>query len=91
MSNVVQFLEDLARNPNTLSTEDLAAALAKAKLDAASQQALLNRDAAALNELLGGRLKMVCMIAPAENDEPQQEEEQEGDDEAPESETSRAA
>ena len=90
MSNIVQFLEALARNPKPLSQEDFVAAVSQAALDAASTQALLERDAKGLNGLLGGRPRMVCMIAPAENDEPQREDEQE-DEQAPEGETSRAA
>jgi hypothetical protein len=91
MSNVVQFLEALARNPKPLSAEDFAAAVADAQLDQASKEALLLRDANALNELLGGRTKMICMIAPAENDEPQQDEDRESEEESPDREESRAA
>jgi len=91
MSNVVQFLETLARNPKPLSAEDFATAIADASLEPAARQALIARDADVLNQLLGGRLSMMCLIAPAENDEPQ-EEEQEGEEEAPDREvTSRAA
>lgn len=91
MSNVVQFLETLAHTPKSLSAEDFAAAIANAKLEPAESQALLERDADVLNQLLGGRVSMMCLIAPAENDEPQ-EQEQEGEEEAPDSEaTSRAA
>ncbi|QNP39486.1 hypothetical protein [Lysobacter solisilvae (ex Woo and Kim 2020)] len=91
MSNVVQFLEAMAHNPKTLSAEDFAAAVANAKLEPAANQALLAGDANALNQLLGGRISMMCLIAPAENDEPK-EEEQDGEEEAPDREaTSRAA
>lgn len=91
MSNVVQFLEALARNPKPLSVEDFAAIVNQADVDVAAKQALLDRDADGLNSLLGGRAKMMCMIAPAENDEPQRDEEQEGEEEAPQREASRAA
>jgi hypothetical protein len=91
MSNVVQFLEALARNPKPLSAEDFAVAIADAGLEPAARQALLARDADVLNQLLGGRISMMCLIAPAENDEPQ-EEEREGEEETPDREvTSHAA
>lgn len=91
MSNVVQFLEALARNPKPLSAEDFAAAVVNAELDSASQQALLDRNAEALNRAIGGRLSMMCMIVPAENDEPQQDEDRDGEEDTPERESSRAA
>jgi hypothetical protein len=91
MSNVVQFLEALARNPKPLSAEDFAVAIANSELEPGAQQALLARDADVLNQLLGGRASMMCLIAPAENDEPQ-EEEREGEDDTPDREaTSQAA
>lgn len=77
MSNVVQFLEALARNPKPLSAEDVAAAVLGAGLDPDVQQAMLDRDANSLNRVLGGRATMLCFIAPAENDEPQKDEPQE--------------
>jgi hypothetical protein len=91
MSNVVQFLETLARNPKPLSPEEFAAAVVNAELDTASQQALLAKDANALNRVLGGRPTMMCLVAPAENDEPQDDEQPDGDEEAPQSEASIAA
>jgi hypothetical protein len=91
MSAVVKFLETLGRNPKPLSADDFATVVASADLDAAARQALLERDATALNALLNGRPKMMCVIAPAENDEPEQEEEREGEEDAPDSESSMRA
>ena len=91
MSNVVQFLEALARSPKAMTEEDFVTSVVNAELDPGSKQALLERNTDSLNELLGGRAKMICMIAPAENDEPQREEEQESEEDAPEREQSRAA
>ena len=91
MSNVVQFLEAMARNPKPLSPDDFASAIAGTQLDQATKEALLQRDAIVLNELLGGRPKMICMIAPAENDEPKQDENDESEEESPTREESRAA
>ena len=91
MSNVVQFLETLARNPKLMSADDFAVAIANAELGAASQQALLAKDANALNRVLGGRPMMMCLVAPAENDEPQDDEQPDGEEEAPQREASIAA
>lgn len=91
MSNVVQFLETMARNPKSLSTEDFAVAVANAALEPASQHALLERDADALNRILGGRPTMMCLVAPAENDEPKDDEQPDGEEETPQREASIAA
>ena len=80
MSNVIQFLESLGRNPaSALPHADYAAAVAALEIDDAQRQALLDRDHAALNGLLGGRAKVYCLVAPAEN-EPQQDDQQESED-----------
>lgn len=92
MSNVVQFLEALGRNPQPLSADEFVQVVTSAALEPGVQQALLDRDADALNQLLGGRLSVMCMIVPAENDEPQREDEQEDEGEVPDDkESSRAA
>lgn len=93
MSNVVQFLETLARNPKTLSAEEFAVAVERAELEPAARQALLERDASALNQAIGGRATMLCFIAPAENDEPQKEgeDDQREEDEPSDEPASKAA
>lgn len=91
MPKVVQFLEELGRNPQSFSTADFAEVVAGAALEPAVQKALLDRDAHALNQLLGGRLTVMCMIVPAENDEPQRDDEQEGESEAPDDQASSHA
>ena len=92
MSNVVQFLEALARNPKPMSAEDFATAVANAELEPAARQAILSRDADGLNRVLGGRLNVMCLVVPAENDEPQEGEEREGETPpAEQSPSSRAA
>jgi len=80
MSNVVQFLEALATSPKPLSPDEFAAAIERTELDPSAQKALLERNADALNKALGGRLKMMCMVVPAENDEPQEDEGSDGDE-----------
>ncbi|GAB3372583.1 hypothetical protein GCM10027431_23050 [Lysobacter rhizosphaerae] len=92
MSNVVQFLEALARNPKPLSHEEFIAAVVGANLDPVIRKALLERDVQGLSRELGGRSAMFCAIFPADNEEPNEGEEQEDGGEAPEQETtSRAA
>ncbi|MEP6633244.1 MAG: hypothetical protein ABJA62_03465 [Luteimonas sp.] len=79
MSNVIRFLESLGGNPSLtrLSPAQYAAAVASLNLDDAQQQALLDRDAAALNDLLGGRAKMYCTQYPAREDRPAKRQENE--------------
>lgn len=91
MSIVVQFLEALARNPKPMSAEDFATAIANAELEPAARQAILNRDPDGLNRVLGGRLNVMCLVVPAENDEPQEGEEREGEPPAEQAPESRAA
>ncbi len=87
MSNALRFLEAMGGNPATcrMTPSDYAAAVASTDLDAASQQALLARDHEALNRILGGREKMMCLIWQPEQ-EPERKEDQE-EREAPEQET----
>jgi hypothetical protein len=89
MSNVVQFLEALARNPKSLTTEEFAIAVANAELDPAAREALLRGDTMALNQAVGGRATVMCFVVPAENDEPQEGEEEQ--EESPEREASSRA
>ncbi len=81
MSNMVQFLETLGSNPalTKLSAAEFEAMVANLDVDDAQRQALVARDGAALNDLLGGRERMLCVIWPA--DEPARENDQPGDDE----------
>ena len=47
----------------------------------APRQALLDRNANVLSELMGGRLKMMCLLFPADGEQPQEGEEPAEDDE----------
>jgi hypothetical protein len=93
MSNVVQFLEVLARNPKPLSHDEFIAAVAGAGLEPAVAKALLERDVVALGRELRVRNAMFCVVFPADNEEPSEGEEQDGGGEAPEQEetSSKAA
>jgi hypothetical protein len=89
----MSFLEDLALRPGVVSDEALAAAVASTNLPVDVRNAILQRDSFALSALLGGRASMVCSIAPAENDQPADDEEQQhdADPETPETPADRAA
>lgn len=80
MSNAINFLEVLGSNPalTRLSAAQYAATVALLDIDSAQRQALLNRDHAALNGLLGGRAKkMMLTVFPADDDKRDNEREHE--------------
>ncbi len=64
MSNVIQFLESMGRKP--VSAADYAATVAACDINAGQKQALLDRDHAALNDLMGGPKKMVFAVMAAD-------------------------
>jgi len=75
MSAVLKFLEEMGQASNAaMSDSQYAAAVARLDVDAAQRRALLDRDHAALNDLLGGRATMFFGLVPAENDEPQKDD-----------------
>lgn len=71
MSNVIQFLESMGKDAalSAMSPEAYIAAVNALNVDDAAQHALLNRDHAALNSTLGGRIKMMMVLVPAEDDD----------------------
>lgn len=86
MSNVITFLESLGQDAAFAgqTPEAYADAVAALDVDDAARQALLARDAAGLNDLLGGRMKMMCLLFPADGDKNNQDGEQpEGEGEQP--------
>ena len=69
MSQIIQFLDAVGREP-ALSSAGYTAAVAALQIPDAQRQALLERDHAALNVLLDGRARMICMVnAPLDDDE----------------------
>lgn len=64
MSNAIQFLESLGSNAasSRLSAAEYTATVASLDIDAAQQQALLDRDEVRLNVLLGGLDSARCVI-----------------------------
>lgn len=90
MSNVIQFLESLGNNSASrlFSSEDYDALIATLDVEVSERQALLDRDRSALNDLLGGRPKMMCLIwspeeEPMRKDDDQQDNEQPAEDKPP--------
>jgi len=88
MSNVIAFLESLGKNAALAgqSPEAYAAAVEALELDDAARFALLARDAGGLNGLLGGRIKMMCLLFPADgenNNKDGEESEGEGQSDQP--------
>lgn len=77
MSNVIEFLDRIGRNPMP-TAEAYAASVAALDADAAEREALLARDADALNDLLGGRPVMRCAVF-----EPSRQPDQEPDGDVP--------
>ena len=83
MSNVIQFLEALGSNPalTKLSASEYAATVAALDADDAQRKALIDADQAALSGLLGGRQEMSCLVWPA--DEPTPSEDDQSGEEQP--------
>lgn len=82
MSNVIAFLEKMGTNPAlaSQSPEQYTAAVEALGLDDAQRHALLARDPSTLNDLLGGRMQMMCILFPADGEEKKDgEEPAEGD------------
>ncbi|MFD0738439.1 hypothetical protein ACFQZQ_03950 [Lysobacter koreensis] len=68
MSNAIQFLESMGRNPSAthMSAFEYATTVAALDIEGAQKDALLERDESVLSNLLGGRDDMRCMIMAAE-------------------------
>ena len=89
MSNVIAFLEAMGQDARLgrLQGEQYAAAVDALALDDAPRQALLDRDAGTMGDLLGGRLKMMCLLFPADGDNKKDDEQDDQPDEPGEGET----
>lgn len=72
MSNVIRFLETLGRDA-AASPQDYARAVQALDVDPAVRDALLRRDRAALDRLLGADNNVMIILVPAEDDEPKEE------------------
>lgn len=90
MSNVIDFLDALARDPRRADPEAYAAAVAT--LDPAARDALLARDPAAVARVLGAQPVIACLVATPERDEPAPDESPADDDQdTPDSPDARVA
>lgn len=70
MSNVIRFLEQLGNRP-AMSHAEYMAAVDLLDADDAQKRALLEVDHDRLTDLLGGRERMICMVAsPDQEDMP---------------------
>jgi hypothetical protein len=67
MSNIIRFLETMGSKP--ISPADYAATVAALEVGAPQRKALLDRDHAALNDLLGGRKKLLFAILAADEEQ----------------------
>jgi hypothetical protein len=79
MSNVIRFLETLGREAGAgaPASAEFAAQVAALQIEPSLRQALVDGDVATLSRLLGGREKMMMVLAPADapqNDEPVDED-----------------
>jgi hypothetical protein len=66
MSHVIQFLAAMGSSPGKLSAVEYAATVSSLGFDLPCERALIDRDPATLNELLGGRESMRCIVWPTE-------------------------
>lgn len=78
MSNVIQFLESMGRDASSsrLTAAGYAEVLAKLDVAPEARDALLQRDAAALNALLGGRNQILFALLPVDPDKQGEEQPQ---------------
>ena len=90
MSNVIQFLESIGQDAALadMSSEEYVTAVKALGVDDVAQHALLNRDHAALNGFLGGRMKMMMALVPAEDDDQGEGKDDKQDDDKKEEEIS---
>jgi hypothetical protein len=76
MSNVIELLEKMGSDAR-LRHAGAAATLQQANLDPALAAAILAGDQARLEALLGARTNVICGMAPAEEEQPSKDREEE--------------
>jgi len=75
MTDIIDFLEELGKNANIrLDKVDIESLLVNDDFDEQAKQAILNKDANAIEMILNARSKIVCLIVPAEDDDDNEEE-----------------
>jgi len=87
MTNIIQLLEVLGQRASVgaVSDAELQSAVAALDLDPALREALLRRDAGAINALLKGRGNVMLFLFPAEPQPPKEggDEDEKSDEETP--------
>jgi len=68
MSNVIRFLETMGSTPMSASEYAASVAALGRHVDPEQRRALLDRDHAALNDLLSGRATMRCAVFAGDDD-----------------------
>ena len=76
MTNAMQMFANIGSNAaaSRLSAGQYASAIAALGADEELSSALLNRDVTDISRFLSGRISTVCMVAPAEEEPPAQED-----------------
>jgi hypothetical protein len=80
MSNVISFLQAMGAESAPSSDTGYREAVASLDVDPEMRAALLARDTAAINRLLGGRGNVFSLLVPAEDDDKKDGEEPAEDD-----------
>lgn len=85
MSDIIRLMEQLASVVDFQQTnEEITQVIQNSELAPELKQALLDNNSAAIESILDARTKIVCMLAPAEDDEDESSKESE---ESPEEKT----
>jgi hypothetical protein len=79
LSNVIDFLEALGRDAAP-TPEAYARAVQGLEVDPEIREALLRRDRAALDRLLGARHNVMIALVPAEDDDDKKDDEKDDDE-----------
>ena len=77
MSNVIGFLEKMGRDAELrhATKNEMEMELTRAEIDPELKTAILNRDQAQLEALLGARTNVVCAIMPGKEEDDEEDEE----------------
>ncbi len=70
MSQIIQFLENMGKNPSIarLDPDAFAASVDALSIDSASRSALLSKDSKAIGRMLGAKDRLQCILFKPEQD-----------------------
>lgn len=74
MTNVISFLQAIGADAKPMAESDYADAVATLDIDPEMRAALIARDQATINRLLGGRGNVFSLLVPAEDDDKKDED-----------------